>query len=300
MFQDDLQTRAHREHFHRGYGQMADAVNASLNSYLWVLGHVNEKFKATEKDTHLAASLLLMEYAEPIDGVSILARKGSARNCVPIIRTGFELQLNLMYMLQRDDTFENRCLAYEFFHWMKQCKVAEKCDPNSQTGKQVRSQINGELLADSFDHPTRDIAAEIAALQKMMAIPRYAAVKAEYEQSKPKHWYGMWGGPGSIEKLAAELGRSGHYEVMYRYWSGNAHGESAMRHMDDGKPEMQPVRCPRGLPIACLKACNLAIEMAGFLMNRFVPQLKDELAARYTANIKPGVVFINSVQGLDG
>src|ERR1044071_8959642 len=111
MFQDDLQTPEQREKFHRLYGQMADTMEASLNSYVWVLGHVNERFKATGKDTHVAASLLLMEYADPIDGVAILARNGSARNCVPIIRTGFELQLNLMYMFQRDDTFEDRCLA---------------------------------------------------------------------------------------------------------------------------------------------------------------------------------------------
>ena len=300
MFQDDLQTPEQKEEFHRWYGQMADAVEASLKSYLWVLGHVNERFKATGKDTHLAASLLLMEYADPVDGVAVLARKGSARNCVPVIRTGFELQLNLMYMLQREDTLEDRCLAYEFFHWVKQQKVAVKCDPNSEAGKQVRSQTKGELLADAFDHPERDINAEIAALQKMMDHPRYATVKMEYERSRPKHWYGMWGGPGSIERLAAELGRLSHYEVMYRYWSGNAHGESALKRMDEGKLEMQPVRCPRGLPNASLNACNLANEMAAFLMTRFVPQLKEELAARYLANIKRGLAFINSVKGLDG
>ncbi|MBI3465048.1 MAG: hypothetical protein HY000_18630 [Planctomycetes bacterium] len=279
---------------------MADAVDASLKSYLWVLGHVNEQFRATGKDTLLAAALLLMEYADPIDGVAILARKGSARNCVPLIRTGFELQLNLMFMLQRDDAFENRCLAYEFFHWVKQQKVAAKCDPNSDVGKQVRSQTKGELLDGAFDHSEREITAEIAALQKMIDHPRYAAAKAEYERSKPKHWYGMWGGPSNIERLAAELDRLGHYEVMYRYWSGHAHGESALKRIDVRKPEMLPVRCPRGLPNACLNACNLANEMAVFLMSRFVPQLKDELAARYLANIKPGLVFLNSIEGLDG
>ena len=70
--------------------------------------------------------------------------------------------------------------------------------------------------------------------------------------------------------------------------------------MDEGKLEMQPVRCPRGLPTACLNACNLANEMAAFLLNRFVPQLKDELAARYLANVKSGLDLIKSVKGLDG
>ncbi|QDU09613.1 DUF5677 domain-containing protein [Gimesia aquarii] len=300
MFQDDLQGSDQTEKYHCWYRQMADAVSAALNSYLWVLGHVNEQLKATGKDTHLAAAVLLMEYADQIDGVAILAQKGSARNCVPLIRTGFELQLNLMYMVQRDDTFENRCLAYEFYHWVKQIKVALKCDPSSETGKQVRSQTKGELLADAFDHPSRNIHAEIAALQQMMDHARFSAVKVEYDRSKPKHWYGMWGGPGNIERLAAELGRRGQYEVMYRFWSGNAHGESALQRIDKCRMEMQPIRCPRGLPNACLNACNLANEMAVFLVGRFVPQLKDELAVRYLANVKPGLEFIKSVEGLDG
>jgi len=300
MFQDDLKTADQTEKYHRWYSQMADAVSAALNSYLWVLGHVNERLKATGKDTHLAAALLLVEYADPIDEVAILAREGSARNCVPLIRTGFELQLNLMYMLQQVETFENRCLAYEFFHWVKQMKVAQKCDPSSQTGKQVRSQTKGLLLADAFDHPSRDISAEIAALQQMMEHARFSAVKVEYDRSKPTHWYGMWGGPGNIERLADELGRCGHYEVMYRYWSGNAHGESALQRIDKDNMEMQPVRCPRGLPNACRNACNLATELAVFLVDRFVPPLRDELAVRYLANVKPGLEFIESVNGLDG
>ena len=53
-----------------------------------------------------------------------------------MIRTGFELQLNLMYMLQTDKDFEERCLAYEYFHWLKQLKVAR--DPfNPTTERQL-------------------------------------------------------------------------------------------------------------------------------------------------------------------
>ena len=40
-----------------------------------------------------------------------------------------------------------------------------KGDPNSPVGKQIRNQIKGEVLADIFDQPERDIAAEVAALR---------------------------------------------------------------------------------------------------------------------------------------
>jgi hypothetical protein len=241
-----------------------------------------------------------MDYADPIDGVSILARRGSAKNCTQLVRTGFELQLGLLYMMQRDDKFEERCLAYEFFHWMKQLKHAIKCDPASDSGRQVRARIKGEALADAFDHPDRDIPAEIAALRKMVENPRYAAVKAEYDRSEPKHWYGMWGGPKTVEQLAEALDRLGHYEVMYRYWSAHSHGESALKRIvDDGKElQMDCVRSPKGLPMGCLHACNLANEMTAYLVLKFVPTLRPEMAARYLSRIKPGLVFLKSVEGL--
>lgn len=207
-----------------------------------------------------------------------------------------------MYMLERNDNYKNRCLAYEYFHWVKQLKVAAKCDPSSDLGKQVRAQIMGELLADAFDHPDRDLAAEIAAIQTMLDNPRYAGVKSEYDLSKPKHWYGMWDGPKDIERLARAMKRHGHYEVMYRYWSRPSHGESALKRLVDGggKLEMDPVRSPKGLPVACLHAGNLANEMATFLVSRFIPGLRDELAERYRARIKPGLDYIKAVRGLGG
>ena len=228
--------------------------------------------------------------------------KGAAKNCVPLIRTGFELQLGVMFMLERNEDCEKRYLAYEFFHYCKQLKVAMKCDPKSEAGKQVRAQIRGELLADGFDHPERDIQLEIDSLQQIIDHPRYAAVKADYELNQPRHWYGMWNGPTNLERLAKALDRQSRYEMLYRYWSGHAHGESALNRMFDSPecpPRMEAIRTPKGLPTACLHACNLANELAVFLRDRFVPHLRDEMGRRYLNQIKPGIDYINSVRGLE-
>lgn len=302
MFQDAVLSVEQREAFQAGYGKMADTVSESLQSYLWAVGHVHKTFHASGKDTHLVPALLLMEYAEPIDGVAILSRMGSAKNCTPLIRSGFELQLNLMYLLERDDTYENRCLAYEFFHFLKQLKVAMRCDPGSEPGKQVRGLIKGEILADTFDPPDRDISHEIKAAHGLVDSPRYSAVKGEYERARPKHWYGMFGGPKDLERLAHELKRQSQYEVMYRTWSAASHGESALKRLVDSGQELQmdPVRSPKGLPMACLHACSLANEMTAFLVNRFLPHLRDEMAERYLRGIKTGLEYIKAVRGLEG
>jgi hypothetical protein len=66
-----------------------------------------------------------MDYAEPINSVATLAWAGSTKNCVPLIRTGFELQLNQMHILQPDKDFEKRCFDYELFNWLKRLKAGK-------------------------------------------------------------------------------------------------------------------------------------------------------------------------------
>src|ERR1700722_14529851 len=100
MFQDDVNTAEQSAALQKAYGQMADAVCESLHSYLWVVGELHKDFFRSQKDIHVVPALLLMDYAEPIDGVSILARAGSAKNCAQLLRTGMELQLNVMYLME--------------------------------------------------------------------------------------------------------------------------------------------------------------------------------------------------------
>lgn len=299
MFHDDQLQSDEKGRYHEAYAKMAGAVDASLESYLWALDQLFAIFAKSPKDTHVAPTVLLMDYADVIDGVSILARAGAARSCVPLIRSGFELKLNLLYMLERDDVFEDRCLAYEFFHAQRRLKVASKYDPTTSAGKQIRGQSKGEPFADLLDGSTVDLAAEIKAAKEVVESPRYAAVKTEYERTKPKHWYSMWNGPRDIESLAKELKRHALYEVQYRYWSGDTHGEHALDRlmgMGGTAPGMRPLRSPQGLPMACMDACSLANEMAHFLMTRFFPTLKDELAARYLARIKSGMDYLRVVR----
>jgi hypothetical protein len=153
------------------------------------------------------------------------------------------------------------------------------------------------------DHPGRDIPSEIESFRRLVDHPRYSGTKTEFERTEPRHWYGMWDEPRDLEHLARALGRHGHYETMYRGWSGHAHGESALKRILDtgkGPPRMEAIRTPKGLPTACLHACNLANEMAAFLRDRFVPHLGEEMSRRYLNQIKPGIDYIKSVRGLEG
>lgn len=80
MFQDEVLSVEERDRLHETYGKMANTVNESLLSYLWIVRHVHKNHLASGDNIHVVPALLLMEYAEPIDGVSTLARSGSAKN----------------------------------------------------------------------------------------------------------------------------------------------------------------------------------------------------------------------------
>lgn len=302
MFHDELLSSKIRPESYEAYGKMADTVSASLTSYLWALGHVHEAFRQSGEDYYVSPTLLMMECAEHIDGISILARTGSSTPCTPLNRTAFEIRLALMYMLEMPETEKDRCLAYEYFHHLKQLKTLLKCDPDTVEGKQVRGQTKDSLLPDAFDHPDRDIAEETKAYRELLDTPRYSAIKSEQESSKAKHWHEMWGGPGNVEALARCLKRSGHYEVFYRGWSGPAHGEAALYRLSAGElqAEMDPVRYPRGLPMQCINACNTVNELSLFLLDRFAPSARPELSERYRNNIKPGFDYTLSVKGMEG
>jgi hypothetical protein len=156
-----------------------------------------------------------------------------------------------MYLVEREDVYDERCLAYEFFHHIKQLNNALKSGPNSEIGKQVRSEIKGEILVDLYDFGD-NITVELERLRAIVDHPRYAAVKSAYETLKPrpKHWHAMKQGPTNIESLVRALRRLGHYHAMYRYWSGFAHGENALkRAYDTGEQlQMDPTLCVRRRP----------------------------------------------------
>jgi hypothetical protein len=125
------------------------------------------------QDIHAAPLMLMFDFAEPIDGVALLARSGSAKNCSQLLRTALEVQLSSKYMMEHKGTYEQRCLAYEFYHLQDQLRWAQRCDPESQVGKQLRAELAGDPLADIFDVKGRDLTGEASDLEAKMNSARY-------------------------------------------------------------------------------------------------------------------------------
>lgn len=306
MLHDDLMPSDERERFHDAFSRFGDAVSACLCVFLWILDEVRRAAYVDRRDIHAVPLMLMFDFAEAIDGVSVLARSGAAQNCSQLLRTALEIQMSLKYMLEHKTTYEHRCLAYEYYHLQDQLRWEQRCDPESSVGKQLRTELAGDPFIDLFDVKGRDVAAEARDLEARMNSPRYAAVRAELARMKAAKirdggWYSLWGGPKNMRELSIRIRHGSQYEALYRGWSCVGHGEGAIKRAtgkNGNELQLRPLRSPERLPEMCRNACHLCNALTLILVDGLVPHVREEMQQRYIRDIKPGLAFIDSVKGL--
>jgi hypothetical protein len=179
MFHDELIPDDERKKFHDVFGRLAGAVDSCLGMFLWAMEEVQRKAYEDGRDVHAVPLMLMFDFADSIDGVSVLVRSGSSRNCSQLLRTALEIQLSLKYLMELRDTYERRCKAYEYYHLLDRRGWAQRCDPESQLGKQLRAELSGDQFADIFDPKGFDVAEECRQVEATMNSARYADVRAE-------------------------------------------------------------------------------------------------------------------------
>lgn len=299
MFDHDrlLTDPEERRRFHAAYAELAKAVSESLRMYTYLVDEFRRRANADGSDHHAVPLLLMFEFAEAIDGVVLLAERGSARNCSQLLRTAFEVQLGLRYVLDNKDDYRRRVLAYEFFHKRSNLRWAEKCDPDTPVGKQLRAELVGDILPDLFEATGRQSGAKKEAERGRVALnsPRYAEVRAEIDRIKAEkkrsgkdgkpvegsvnNWFSLWSGPRTIRDLAKHLKVLSAYEALYCAWSSVTHGEAAIKRIkgrnENGLANLQPVRSPEGLPSVCQNAYVLCNGLTFFVL-RSIFQHRDD------------------------
>ena len=298
--------------WHETYGRLSDAVKVSLHKFLDVLKEVERCAHADGKDIHAVMQLLMYDFAEAIDGVTVLVRSGSAKNCPQLLRTAFEVALALRYILEDDQNYERRSLAYEYYHLLDGLKWAQRCDGDHPVGKQLRKELEGDELADIFDVTPKGIDAkkEVGKHEKKVRSARYAVVRTEIDRIKGEkkkgkpfgesfgNWFSLWGGPKDLRTLSLRLKLLSFYEVLYRPWSNVSHGEAALKRISGRAGDgliLDPIRSPAKLPEHCLHACQLTTGLVLTLVDKLVPQLREELRHWYINDMKPALNFTTSV-----
>jgi hypothetical protein len=271
-----------------GYRQLLDLagriVSRCVNYLIVAVDDIQKAAAVDQKTSHSTPILLLIDLTESLDGFGILVHNGSAQNCAQMVRTAFECQLGLFYIWEKEETYEDRALAYQLAHIHRKLKWAERVQAESNTGKELRRQLKGDQHADIFDLKDRsipglDIDKQVEHWRNVLASPKWAASESEWQRTKKADrndpsWYRLFDGPKNIRELAYRVGKASAYESLYRQWSEVSHGENAFHRVlasADGQSEIRPVRSPEGLESICRLGCNTAIETVRVAIQKLIP-----------------------------
>ncbi len=156
--------------------------------------------------SHATVLMLTRHIIESVDGVSVLAERGCAENCGLLLRSAFEGQLGVLYILEADS--KRRALSYQVAHAHRKIKMYRKYDPNDPLGKQFRAELKDDPMADVFDRVPGNLPEMVANLEGMFTKPEFLPIEQEWQatrKNKDPEWFALFGGPRDVRSLAFHL-----------------------------------------------------------------------------------------------
>lgn len=248
--------------------------------------------------SHATVQMLARHVIESVDGLSVLVERGCAENCGPLLRSAFEAQLGVLYIL--DANSKRRALSYQVAHAHRKIKAYRKCDPNDPLGKQLRAELKDDPMTDVFNRVPFDLQAMVANLEGMFKKPEYAPIEAEWQASrknKDPEWFALFGGPRDVRSLAIHLKLGAVYEGLYRSWSDVIHAGSGFNHVgpsdQPGTILIRPVRHPDGLESACTFAAEFCLNTARTLVQKYDPAQWERFRKTFSEKIGPHYMEIS-------
>ncbi len=256
---------------------------------------------ATGLDTPMGVLFPFLHCFEMLDATEILLDCAAVAPAHATLRSAFESELYFEYVASDDS--ECRGAAYVVAEVHRRLDVFDRFDPATDKGKQFAASIAKDHLAAGIEIPTMpDIDDQRQRLRSTLGKPHLVEAAQEYERAKasmgrPPPFHSLWDGPANIEQLAAKLGRSGQYDILYRQWSRTTHGLDLSRQLRgvDGEPAIARFRNGDGLQTAYSLAVSFGVGAIRRLLQTYRPdELTPSLSNWYGDKIWPGFAKLSA------
>jgi hypothetical protein len=210
---------------------------------------------ALKDEEHHVAVLMRQRHAlEMVDAVQLQIEAGATGPSRLQLRSAFEALLALEYMLKADT--KRRAFAYLV----------------GQTQREIGKHWTLRRKYADLGVPVEQIDHNLATFQRRLERPGWRETnedlmrRAQKRFQKRRHfvpveWFSFDGGPNSLPELAAGLGRGKEYDVLYREWSGIAHGSDLDDHVKRGPAQTMMVRRLR-LPLQFETVVSFGVHFA--------------------------------------
>lgn len=179
-------------------------------------------------EANIAPTMLFRHLLDLVDATSALIKQGSADPAKLLMRSLFEVVLQLEYLFEKD--FNDRSLAYLIIDIINEIKQYKAMDPDSAEGVKVKELFDKEQKVKF--KPANDLNRlheVIKGKERMLKKEPFKEVYQEYQhlkkarKGKQTHWYSFFGGPTDIRSLASYLKMESFYFLLYKKWSGSVH-----------------------------------------------------------------------------
>ena len=280
----ELKESEERKEEYRGFlQQYSDFCKCCADMLLCAMELLKPK---DDKYHHGVVFLLARHVAEEIDAISVLAAAGCADPCKAHLRSAFEAELQMLYILEKES--ENRAIAYHLAEHHKQLKDLKKIDPNEDSGKRLRDELKNDPgpLGILEDIPTKVCQKQAEQIIGILHKPPFIEIDEEWQKSKKKYpaWYSLFSGPNNIHDLAYHLGKAFWYEFPYSDFSGQIHAGNSVKNVARNRKDptgenqaLRPLRRPYGLQTVCQYALGVSIETEQILASKYLNQQQKDI-----------------------
>ena len=216
--------------------------------------HLMDMFRQKVKGgTEQAPVFMLYRHVLDIgDSIGTLLRFGSTSSASILLRTLFESNLALHFLLEGNALHNDRSLAFWACYQIKKLETFTKYDPSTDAGKVFHQILANDAIAGKTNFQKQDHSRERGEIERILHQNKfrnyYAQYKALKKARKPRHWYSLCSNVTDLRALAKSIGREAEYILLYSRLSELAHSTDIITERlaiaDNGHTLIHPLRGP--------------------------------------------------------
>jgi hypothetical protein len=196
------------------------------------------KYLSTKEEEDVALLLLYRQILELTDGIEVLLSQSCTLATIPIMRSLFEAYLSIDYLLENEEDYTQRCLAWCVGRYHNLIDYCDRLDSDTDKGKDAKRLFDTDQILNfkPINFPSKEnIQNKKKEYIAILAKPSLQPIDMEFLKKKKQgnkkgqiEWYSLFNGPSSIRALSDHLKHGAYYELLYRGWSSIAHGSDSL------------------------------------------------------------------------
>ena len=259
--------------------ELASAIRET-NDHCWNILVRCAKYGDVAPDIGRSALGLFHQMLSMTEGMAALAETQSTSGATVLLRAEYEAWLALEFMVEADESFEARSLAWQVADLRRRLHEHELNDKRSKRGREYRARVARDKFARNARRPSQpDVRRRIEGYREVLSREPHASINAKFEKLQQGsrrvrhvHWYQLDNGPESLSQLAERLEFGATHQILYGGWSTVSHAGDMFAWLErdaDGASVIKQPNDPRELPQICTLGARLMMSAAIAMLNRF-------------------------------